>query len=119
MSTISANTMDVVPYILSQARQIKSPVKSTYATNMLSAAEAKDPAIVGGMFEAMFHRMWLAQARSENEDDDLFGSSEVQQMREMQDEMYADQFGAQGVLGIVDFVEKHMQPQKLFNARGN
>lgn len=88
---------------------ISSKSSSSYYTQNLSSKEMKDdPKKLGGMFEAIFYRMIFDQVRKASLDEEMFDSSALQQVRQMQDDEMAQVLGAQGHLGISDMITKYI-----------
>lgn len=79
---------------------------SFYSNAALSGADRKSPEKVAGMFEAMFYRMLLQQARDSSLSDGLFDSPEMKQIEGMFDDELAQYMGAQGHLGVADLINE-------------
>ena len=72
-----------------------------YTDSFSEAPARRDPDKVGGQFEAIFYRMLLEQARFNEEDNDpLFGSSQMSQAMTMFNDELANVMGSKGELGI-------------------
>jgi Rod binding domain-containing protein len=75
----------------------------------LSPADRKNPKLLGAKFEAMFYRMILKQTREASLGDPLFGSSQTDSLKEMQDDEMSNVMGAEGHLGVVKMITDYME----------
>ena len=82
---------------------------SFYSNEMLAGNSRRDPAKVAGLFEAMFYRSMLQQARESAEEDPIFGSFQMSQMQGMFDDELANHMGMMGSLGIADMVMENVR----------
>jgi flagellar protein FlgJ len=103
---------------------------STFATSSVaspSAAAVADPAAareqaklqkVAKGFEAVFVRQLIGSMRSAGFDDDLTGSSAVEQFQEMSDAKTADNMAEHGGLGIAEMLLNRLAPKGADTASG-
>jgi Rod binding domain-containing protein len=85
------------------------PTKQTasfYGEKILNAKNKADPQKVGGQFEGIFYRMLLDQIQESQEDDPIFGTSEISQSTGMFYDEIAMIMGDQKQLGIGDIIAK-------------
>lgn len=80
-----------------------------YSKPNISEEDKKDPEKVGAMFEAIFYRMILKEARSSSLGDPLFGSVQTDRAKEMRDEEFAHHLASKGQLGIKKLIVDHIK----------
>jgi len=82
---------------------------SFYSNEMLTGNSRRDPEKVAGLFEALFYRSMLEQARNSAEEDPLFGSFQMSQVKGMFDDELANHMGMMGNLGIAEMIKENIQ----------
>jgi Rod binding domain-containing protein len=80
-----------------------------YSSSLMGEADKKDPEKVGAMFEAIFYRMILKEARESSLGDEIFGNKQVENYKEMRDEELAQNLAAKGHLGVKKIVVDHIE----------
>ena len=78
--------------------------QSFYSTTI----NEKDPKKLAGQFESIFYRMIFSEMRKSSAEDEVFGSSEMQQVMGMFDDELSITLGEAGHLGFKDQIVDHM-----------
>jgi len=102
--------MNPLPPSLTQAKESSS--MSFYSNTLVSGADKKDPKKIAGMFEAMLYRMMLQEIRSTEEEDPIFGSTQMEQVKGMYDDELSLHLGQQGHLGMQEMISSTIEQAK-------
>ncbi len=86
-----------------------SQLSSFYGNGDFVGKGEKDPKKVAGMFEAIFYRMLLKQAREGSGIESIFDSPQMRMVQEMRDDELAQHLGSKGELGVMQLVLDHVE----------